>query len=154
MPNGDPDFDVKERIELDRFFSALAPALESFAPRHNLRLQKYYHQFPSWDFLFRHPSGGIGQIEVQRANEASVSIQSDWWYDDYDAATRFIKRKSLGPISVNSEVTTKLENALSELLSWRFGDWDERHTRDTVWRETWTKEQFEKLNAEYPEPVL
>jgi hypothetical protein len=60
MPNGDPDFDAKGRRELDRFFSALAPALESFAQQNNLRLQKYYHQAPSWGFLFRHPSGGIG----------------------------------------------------------------------------------------------
>jgi hypothetical protein len=153
MPNGHPDFDVKERKELDRFFSALAPALEGFAQRHNLRLQKYYHQAPSWDFLFRHPSGGVGQIEVQRASEATISIVSDWWYDDYDAATRFIKSTTLGPMPVNSEVTIKLENALSEVLSWRFGDWDEQHTRGTVWRETWTKEQFEKLPAEYPEPL-
>ena len=150
MPNGNPDFNVKE---LERFFSALAAVLEGFAQRHNLRLQKYYHQAPSWDFLFRHPLGGVGQIEVQRASEATISIVSDWWYDDYDAATRFIKSTTLGPMPVNSEVTIKLENALSEVLSWRFGHWDEQHTRGTVWRETWTKEQFEKLNAEYPEPL-
>jgi hypothetical protein len=49
MPNGDPDFNVKE---LERFFSALASVLESFAQRHNLRLEKYYHQAPSWGFLY------------------------------------------------------------------------------------------------------
>src|SRR5579872_732750 len=54
MPNGDPDFNVKE---LERFFSALAPVLEGFAQRHNLRLEKYYHEEPSWGFLCRHPSG-------------------------------------------------------------------------------------------------
>jgi PIN domain len=97
--------------------------------------------------------GGIGQIEVQRASEATISIVSVWWYDDYDAATRFIRRTSLGPMSVNSEVTIKLKNALSEVLSWRFGDLDEQHPGGTVWRDTWTKEQFEKLPAEYPEPL-
>ena len=85
MPNGNPDFNVKE---LERFFSALAAVLEGFAQRHNLRLEKYYHQAPSWGFLFRHPSGGVGKIEVQRVSEATVCILSDWWYDDFDAATR------------------------------------------------------------------
>ena len=41
MPNGNPDFNVKE---LERFFSALAAVLEGFAQRHNLRLEKYYHR--------------------------------------------------------------------------------------------------------------
>ena len=150
MPNGDPDFKLKE---LERFFSVLAAVFESFAQRHNLRLEKYYHQAPSWGFLFRHPSGGVGKIAVQRANEATVCILSDWWYDDFDAATRFIRTASAGPMPLNSELALELEKALSELLSWRFGDWHERHTGYTNWRKTWTKEQFQKLPAEYPEPV-
>src|SRR5439155_15236553 len=114
MPNGNPDFNVKE---LGRFFSALAAVLEGFAQRHNLRLEKYYHQAPSWGFLFRHPSGGVGKIEVQRVSEATVCILSYWWYDDFDAATRFIRSASVEPMPVNSEIAGELEHALSELLS-------------------------------------
>ena len=150
MPNGNPDFNVKE---LERFFSALAAVLEGFAQRHNLRLEKYYHQAPSWGFLFRHPSGGVGKIEVQRVSEATVCILSYWWYDDFDAATRFNRSASVEPMPVNSEIAGELEHALSELLSWRFGDWHKHHTGYTDWRKTWTKEQFQKLLAEYPEPL-
>jgi hypothetical protein len=150
MPNGSPEFNVRE---LERFFSVLAAILESFAQRHHLRLEKYYHQAPSWAFLFRHPSGGVGKLEVQRANEMAVCILSNWWYDDFDAATRFIRTTSVGPMPPNSELGVQLENALSELLSWRFGDWHERHMGYTNWRKTWTKEQFQRLLAEYPEPL-
>jgi len=153
MPNGDPDFGLKQKPELERFFGVIGTVLEEFAQRHNLRIEKYYHQSPSWSFLFRHPKGGIGQIEVQRASEATISIVSDWWYDDYDAATRFIRSASVGPVPLNSELASGLEKALSELLSWRFGDWHERHTAYTIWRKTWTREQFQKLLAEYPEPI-
>jgi len=150
MPNGDPDFDVKD---LERFFSAFATVLENFAQQLNLRLEKYYHQSPSWGFLFRHPSGGVGKIAVQRASEATVCILSDWWYDDFDAGTRFIRTASVGPMPLNSKIAVELEKAFSELLRWRFGDWHERHTGYTNWRKTWTKEQFQKLPAKYPEPV-
>jgi len=60
---------------------------------------------------------------------------------------------SVEPMPVNSEIAGELEHALSELLSWRFGDWDKHHTGYTDWRKTWTKEQFQKLLAEYPEPL-
>ncbi len=46
-----------------------------------------------------------------------------------------------------------IEHALTELLSWRFGDWHKHYTGYTSWRKTWTKEQFQRLPAEYPEPL-
>jgi len=99
------------------------------------------------------PIGRVGKIAVQRANEATFCIRSDWWYDDFDAATRFLRTASVGPMPLNSELAVNLEKALSELLSWRFGEWHERHTGYTNWRKTWTKEQFQKLPAQYPQPL-
>ena len=144
MPNGDPDFGVKQKPELERFFGVIGTVLEEFAGRHNLRIEKYYHQSPSWDFLFRHPKGGVGKIGVERSIEATVHIRSIWWYDDYDAATRFTRSASVGPVPLNPELADGLEKALSKLLSWRFGDWHERHTAYTSWRETWTRETVSK----------
>jgi hypothetical protein len=150
MPNGDPGFDVKE---LERFFSPQAAALQSFAQRHHLRLKKYYHQSPSWRFLFRHPTDGVAQIAVERDGARAVRILLERWYDDFDATTRFVKRTMLGPMPLDSAFAFELEKALSELLSWRFGDWDERHSGYANWKKNWTREQFLELAAEYPEPV-
>ena len=44
MPNGSND--PAERAELEAFFRDLADALTDFANRHNMRLQKYYHDAP------------------------------------------------------------------------------------------------------------
>lgn len=86
MPNGNPDCD---RPALDRFFGVIAPVIEAFVQRHHLRLQKYYHESSSWDLLFRHPQGGIAKIEVQREPGETLGIAAIWWYDDFDASTRY-----------------------------------------------------------------
>jgi hypothetical protein len=48
MPNGNSQFIWKERPSLDIFFSEIGVTLTKFAEDHNLRIDKYWHQFPSW----------------------------------------------------------------------------------------------------------
>src|ERR1700719_5404086 len=99
MPNGDSGFQVKER-ELEKFFQTVAGVLTQSSQRHNLKLEKYYHQSPSWSFTFRHPKGGVAKIEVSRESPDTLGLSSCWWYDDYDKLTRFARKtksRSLPP---------------------------------------------------------
>ena len=154
MPNGDPDFGLHQKPKLERFFRVIATVLEGFARRHNLRIEKYYHQSPSWSFLFRHPKGGTAKVEVHREGEVLLRISWCWWYDDFDAATRWGRTVRRAPMALDSQLLdVELETALSDLLSSRFGEWDESHTGYTQWKKTWTKEQFERLRDNYPEPL-
>src|SRR5687767_6229461 len=81
MPNGDPDFNIKELPKLERFFARLAPAITRFAKKHSLRIERYYHQLPSWEFCFDHPKGGCAYIEIRRESDDEFSVISAWWID-------------------------------------------------------------------------
>lgn len=154
MPNGDPEFYVTAQSKLEAFFEPIASVLTDFARQHNVKLRKYYHQFPSWDFSFRHPRGGAAQVEVVHENNDTVSLACSWWYDDYETLTRFIKRSRGKAFSPDSQLLTQeLEKALALILSWQFGTWDEHHSGMKQWRQ-FTKEQFEAHLGHYPEVTL
>jgi hypothetical protein len=92
VPNGNPDFDPKAA---EQWFAPIAGVLESFAQRHNLLVDRYYHDTPSWTFRFNHPRGGQASLGVSCDAGETASIYSSWHVDDYDRFTRSIHwRKS------------------------------------------------------------
>ena len=155
MPNGDPEFHLKEVPKLEAFFEPIAEPLNGFSQRYNLKLQKYYHQSPSWNLMFRHPQGGLGKIEVCKDTDSTVFLVAHWWYDDYDKITRFWKFVKHDPSRKNVvAISSALEVSLRSILSWQFGQWDKQISGFDSWRNTWTKEQFEELANDYPVPNL
>jgi hypothetical protein len=152
MPNGSND--PAERAELEAFFRDLADALTDFANRHNMRLQKYYHDAPEWTFTFRHPQAGVSAIEVLRVGPELRRVDCCWWYDDYDKLTRFIRRHHGATVPRQAgNIQEELDVALSTILGWKFDDWGESHGGYKQWRRSYTKEQFLSLRNEYPELV-
>lgn len=138
--------------ELESFFAPFAAVLQSFRERHNLKLEKYYHEEPSWSFTFRHPSGGVGKISVLRSRD-EVDFDCSWWYDDYDTMTRHIKRAREEHVPAQAEVMgEELERTLPVVLSWQAGSWDEAHGGYKVWQKTWTRDEFLRLPETYPIP--
>src|SRR5580693_5575284 len=132
MPNGHQDFATKEKPLLDAFFKPVAPVMEKFAEQHNLRLTKYYHQFPVWDFTFRHPRNGVAKIEVNKETDTILCVYACWWFDDYDNFTRYIKKSEKKSVEINlNELTNQLVSAFQTTLGWQFGTWDEKHTYET-----------------------
>jgi hypothetical protein len=151
MPNGHPD--RSESAELDRFFAPLASTLESFAERHNLKLERYYHDSPSWHFIFKHPEGGVGKMEMFRQGDDKVRPSLMWWFDDYDTLQRHSKvRVQTGLPMDPATIVTSLEAGLNLILSWRMGQWDKTYDGYHVWRKTWTRDEFIKLPEQYPLP--
>jgi hypothetical protein len=153
MPNGDPRFGKETLPGLEAFFSKLAPLLERFASKHDLKIEKYYHESHSWSLQFRHPRGGVSKIDVEKHSDNKIRVWACWWQDDYDKATRSIKRLETQPMdATDSVLEPALESVLATVLSWECGSWDSVHGGYAdIWHKTWTKKQFATLALEYPE---
>jgi hypothetical protein len=158
LPNGlshDPHYqEILAGYEL--FFSPIGELLAAFAKNHNLVVQKYYHDAPSWSLCFSHPLGGIARIDLNRKSESTVRISGIWWVDDYDSSTRSIKKTDAiecEPIVL--AVEPHLTQILKSVLSFTLGDWSQVATGyEKYWHKTWTKEQFDGFNSHLPLPRL
>ncbi len=118
MPNGNHDFNKKELPMLEKFFGQFSDELESFAERYNLLINKYYHQFHSWGFSFKHPKGGIGSSELIKESNSFVRVTSYWWIDNYDKFTRFSRASETVLIKAKKEnIIQILEVKFAEVLS-------------------------------------
>ncbi|MCE5186482.1 MAG: hypothetical protein LLF76_10190 [Planctomycetaceae bacterium] len=153
MPNGDPDFYQYKLPLLEAFFAKITPVLESFAETHNLKIEKYYHQGASWSLMFKHPEGGIGQIEVLKI-ENVVLICESWWIDDYDTSTRFFKYSPGNRTELaHTALRQALETALQRIVQWR----KEELMPDKIqppWSNSCSKENFSKQFESLPELKL
>ena len=156
MPNGNPNFATEELPALEAFFNPLAPVLERFADEHNLVVDRYYHDAPSWDFRFRHPSGGEAYVEVRRAGEDVINIVTAWWQDDFAAGARSVKTKLSEPLRLESlDLYSALVSALREILGWRADSWDQVYGGyKSIWHRTWDEPQFRALIDRLPTPKL
>lgn len=153
VPNGNPKFREEELPGLELFFSSIADTLNEFAAKHNLRIDRYYHQSPSWAFRFRHPKGGAASVEVMREADDSIMVYSSWWLDDYKAFTRFAR----GDEGVQSRMGDEnleqiLEEQFRRILSWELGEWTEVVTGFEAAWESAGKEYVEGDVERYPMP--
>ncbi len=155
MPNGDPDWRKKELPQLKTFFRKISKVLKAFAKTHNLKITKYYHQFPSWDFSFRHPEGGVGQVEVHKVDDSTVEVFASWWVDYYDTSRRDLKHGEGVKSSLDPEILRRrLDEMLQLVTSWRKEDLtkgSENPYREHIER---SKEEFDRQYKKYPVPKL
>jgi hypothetical protein len=152
MPNGGASAD--HFAELERFFAPIAPAIVEFAKRHNLLLEKYYHEAPMWSLGFAHPAGGQARLDVARRKDERLSVSATWWVDDYDTFTRSVRTNDAVAVAASEQaLVAELEKLLGELLVWRPGAWTQVATGyKSIWGKTWTKAEFEKMAERWPRP--
>jgi len=100
---------IEDTSHLNSFFSQFSWAFLNFAAEHHLRVDKYWHDFPSWQFSFRHPKGGAACIEVFREGDTELSVSGYWWIDDHDQGTRHSR-------TYKSEVFTVDDIEMPDLL--------------------------------------
>ena len=140
--------------ELNEIFASISPTLLKFAEKHNLRADKYWHNFPSWRFSFKHPSGGLASIEVMAESNDFLKIYGYWWIDDFDSGSRYSKRYESELIQPNN-IFPMLENVFILVVNWDINSWSETtHGFKESWSKTFSKDQFLKLNDKYPTPLL
>ena len=155
MPNGNPKFREEELTNLELCFSAIADTLIEFAAKHNLRVDHYYHQMPSWKFSFKHPKGGVASVEVWKERDDLVMVYSIWWLDDYDMFTRFIKGDEGTAFRMGDEnLEQVLEAQFRKILSWQLNAWTKVVTG---YEPAWSplgKEWCEMDVGRYPKPKI
>lgn len=153
MPNGNLNLNEREFPKSEKFFCQFSKNLEDFAERHNLLIDKYWHQFYSWRFSFKHPKGGIAALELFKENGLLMQIYSYWWIDDYEKFTRFARRSQSKYFEAEIEIILQnLEENFFEILSWKTGEWtDLTKEFKGIWNK-YSKEEFYKLNDKYPVP--
>ena len=152
MPNGGASAD--HFAELERFFAPLAAAIAGFAERHNLLLEKYYHEAPMWSLEFAHPAGGQARLDVARRKDERLSLSATWWVDDYNSFTRSIRTNDALAVAASGEaLVPELEKLLGEVLAWRPGAWTQVASGyKSIWGKAWTKAELEKLAQQWPRP--
>lgn len=157
MPNGhanEPGYQVLI-AGYEEFFSPFKEVVLAFANRHNLLLDKYYHDAPDWSLCFLHPANGHAKISLSRTSESEIHISGLWWIDHYDSFTRYIRTsKSVTLNRLDSGVRQVMEDCLSEVLSWKPENWTQVVSD---YKRIWicsTKEEFEAMAQRWPRPVL
>ena len=158
MPNGlshDPQWD-NILAGYEAFFAPIGTSLIAFAARHNLALEKYYHDAPCWSLRFAHPSGGEAKVEVWRNTDKTVKVTGVWWYDDYDAFTRNLRyAEDILCEPISETIEPALLKTLRAVTAFEPGSWSQVASGyRKYWERTWSKSQFEKLNAWLPKPKL
>jgi len=150
------EWSEKELPKIKAFFRKISHILNKFAQRHNLNIEKYYHDGPSWDFLFRHPEGGVCYIEVRMFDERHVELCGDWSIYEIDSGTGYDKNTSLIKCSTGKiELEKSLEKMLFWVLSWKRYDLKIIAKRSPDVKEQWTKEELDNyLKRRYPIPKI
>src|SRR5438874_362830 len=83
-------------------------------------------QEPCWDYMFRHPLGGVGRIMIHKAGEDLLSVQGLWWVDRYDEFARYIRRSTARVLVRDpKDLAPALRTGLEEVLGWQEGHWDD-----------------------------
>lgn len=137
--------------EQKAFFDGAGAVLEDFARERGLSIEKWIKEIPVWALHFRHPRKGTGQIVVAPGKSGAASLQACWWRDDYDSETRRLAWDK--PAEVPRErLAESLDAVLARMLAWTDADLAQTASLKGVWKKAWTKEQFEKFDAQYPDP--
>jgi hypothetical protein len=151
VPNGDPTFDVAAE---EAWFAPMAESLHSFAKRHNLLIERYYHDGRCWTFRFNHPRGGQASIDAYHYRGDAAGVGSSWHLDDYDRFTRYIYwRKPRDLSKAEPDLSRELDAELAAILAVPFGSWNQvADGYGPIWGQ-YSKEQFLKMTPVYPDPI-
>ena len=124
MPNGNRHFKEEELPVLEEFFSRIGDLLTKFADDFNLKIERYWHQMPSWRLNFKHPKGGFACIEVMKNHESEIKIYSYWWLDDFDKGTRHSRTTESDSYRLEDlQLYDLLRENLKLIVSWTSNEW-------------------------------
>src|ERR1700719_2338493 len=156
MPNGDPFASPIKWKNIKTFFQRLSRILSTLAATHNLAIDEYYHESPSWTFRFRHPRGGAGGIHVERVDDSTIRVGSSWYIDEFENFTRYLKSDEGSDLILGAiDVRALLEEKLKDIVTWNKSDMTAFPDYERFWslysREEWLQmSPIERL----PKPKL
>jgi len=145
MPNGNPEITPAEWTKIRLFFRNISPILSDFATEHNLAVDEYYHESPSWSFRFQHPKGGGAIVYVDRLNDSTVRVHGSWYVDEYETFTRYLKwGQNHDFVLEASQLKNELEACLSEIVGWEKRELTPHPGYKNVWS-AYSKEEWNKI---------
>jgi hypothetical protein len=156
MPNGDYSLSPEDWEKIRAFFEELSPILFGFAAARNLEIDKYYHDSPSWTFCFRHPKGGAAGIHVERISDSEIRIGRDWYIDDFDKFTRYLKSDAGFQLNLREiDLSNILEQAVKDIVTWNKGDMIAHPDYEKFWSQYSREEWLQMSPVErLPKPKL
>jgi len=152
VPNGgNPSFNLGEQ---EAWFAPLSQVIGDVACKHNLFLDKYYHEGASWDLRFTHPRGGQASVTVYNGGPELATVGSVWYLDDYDQFTRFIHSRPLRQVTKEPDALRReLEVELAAVLALPLGQWNQvAKSYERVWGQ-YSKAAFQAMAPKYPAPI-
>lgn len=154
MPNGDPGFDVQE---LNNWFQPIQLAIEEFADKRNLLLDKCLDDSPSWSLRFLHPNGGEAGIYLMRDRKTAdrVHLSSCWRLDCYEEFTRSMHFGVYDSVDRKPDaVIDALEKVLKTVLGLGTTEWHRvAHGYESEWG-MYSKVEWHSMRPTLPEPKL
>lgn len=119
MPNGNDSISSSGWTEIRAFFQNHSAVLLDFASAHNLAVDEYYHESPSWSFRFRHPKGGGAHVHLERLDALTIRIGGAWYVDEYETFTRHLKwAQNHDLLLENIDLRKELEASLNQVVTW------------------------------------
>lgn len=110
----------------EAFFAPVSAGILRLASDRGLKLEKYYHEAPSWSLLFRHPKGGVAKVEISKKEDGRVGVGGVWWKDDFDAGTRSLKWFEEQVVSHDEAAVARGASKMLELvLAHQLGSWSQ-----------------------------
>ena len=130
--------------------------IAAFVRRRGVSLERYDHGAPVWTLSFRHPKGGTGSVVIAVSPGHDLTVRYNWSISDYDAGTHSLKKATQAALllPVSAEVlSTALDAALDELLSWSLDQLPLVHrAMQREWHRV-TRAEFYAANAKLPMPT-
>jgi hypothetical protein len=137
------------------WFQPYEKSFVQFAEKYNVAVAEFLKDVPAWHFVFRHPCGGQGRIDMFRKDASSFSLQAHWHRDDYDAGTRSLKWLEIKEPIRPEKLLDQVRETLGIILRWTERDFDRTVSGYAeMWHKFISKESFEEQVNRYPLPQI
>lgn len=135
------------------WFKPYEKSFVQFAEKYNVAVAKFLKDVPAWHFVFRHPCGGQGRIDMYRKDASSFLVRAGWHRDDYDAGARSLKSFEIKEAIPPEQLLDRVRETLDLVLRWTDKDFDRTvNGFSEMWHKSASKEVFEKQQNRYPLP--
>ncbi len=156
MPNGDYSLTRDDWAKIRAFFQEISFALLAFAATHNLAIDEYYHDSPSWAFRFQHPKGGAAGIHVERIDDSTIRVGGSWYIDEFENFTRYLKSDEGRRLTLREiDLREILEVKLQDIVTWKKTDMIAHSDYEKLWSR-YTREEWAQMSPveRLPQPKL
>jgi len=136
-------------------FRRIALAVEAFARRHDVRVDRYPKGKPAWELRFMRGRGGEAAIVLSyREPQGHVlDVSAVWWVDDFAARTRRVRSVKVGTHYArdgDSALVRLLEDAFIRIGGWTDADLGPARGPYRDWARTHTAESFAAQRERLP----